>query len=146
MFNRRKKHLLLLLVLVALVIGVGTAFTAANTFTGTAGQELGYGTQTVSGAHVTSMDYTLSSDSTKVQTVTFKADGDLTGGTPKEVGYVGFTYDAGGGSTVGATATCGLSSYDGVALATTFTCDVSGLTANERTVAFISSTDIAVAN
>ena len=146
MFNRRKKKLLLVLALVAVVIGVGTAFTAANTFTAKAGQELGYGTQTVSGAHVTSMNYTLTADSTKVVTVTFKADGDLTGGSPQEVGYVGFTYDAGGGSTIGATATCGTSSYDGVADATTFTCDVSGLTANERTVAFISSTDIAVAN
>ena len=59
MFNRRKKNLLLILVLVAVVIGVGTAFTAANTFDAKAGQELGYGTQTVSGASVTSMHYTL---------------------------------------------------------------------------------------
>jgi hypothetical protein len=32
MFNRRKKNLLWILALVAVVIGVGTAFTAANTF------------------------------------------------------------------------------------------------------------------
>ena len=52
--------------LVAVVIGVGTAFTAANTFDANAGEALGYGTQTVSGANVTSMHYTLSADGTTV--------------------------------------------------------------------------------
>jgi len=103
MFNRRKKNLLWILVMVAVVIGVGTAFTAANTFDATAGEALGYGTQTVSGANVTSMHYTLSADGTTVSTVTFIADGDFTHGTPTEVGYVGFTYGAG---TVGPNATC----------------------------------------
>ena len=143
MFNRRKKNLLWILALVAVVIGVGTAFTAANTFDAKAGQELGYGTQTVSGANVTSMHYTLAADGRTVTTVTFIADGDLTQGSPVEVGYVGFTYGAG---TVGPNATCGAGSYDGVADATTFVCDVTGLIAAERTVASISSTNIAVAN
>jgi hypothetical protein len=143
MFNRRKKNLLWILVLVAVVIGVGTAFTAANTFDATAGEALGYGTQTVSGANVTSMHYTLSADGTTVSTVTFIADGDFTHGTPTEVGYVGFTYGAG---TVGPNATCAPGTYDGVALATTFVCNVSGLTSAEITVASISSTNIAVAN
>jgi hypothetical protein len=143
MFNRRKKNLLWILALVAVVIGVGTAFTAANTFDAKAGQELGYGTQTVSGANVTSMHYTLAADGRTVTTVTFIADGDLTQGSPVEVGYVGFTYGPG---TVGPNATCGAGSYDGVADATTFVCDVTGLIAAERTVASISSTNIAVAN
>jgi len=146
MFNRRKKNLLWILAMVAVVIGVGTAFTAANTFDPTAGEALGYGTQTVSGANVTSMHYTLSTDGTTVSTVTFIADGDLTHGTPTEVGYVGFTYDPGTGSTVGPNATCAAGTYDGVADATTFVCNVTGLASAERTVASISSTNIAVAN
>ena len=143
MFNKRKKHLVWMLALVAVVIGVGSAFTAANTFDATAGEALGYGTQTVSGANVTSMHYTLNSDGTKVDGVTFIADGDLTHGTPTEVGYVGFTYGAG---TVGANATCAAGTYDGVADATTFVCDTTSLLTAERTVAGITSTNIAVAN
>ena len=143
MFNRRKKNLLLILALVAVVIGVGTAFTAANTFDPKAGQALGYGTQTVSGASVTSMHYTLNSDSTLVNTVTFIADGDLTQGVPQEVGYVGFTY---GASVVSATATCAAGTYAAGPDETTFVCDVTGLTSAARTVSDISSTNIAVAN
>jgi hypothetical protein len=143
MFNRRKKHLLWVLALVAVMIAVGTAFTAANTFDAHAGNALGYGTQTVSGANVTSMHYTLSADGTLVTTVTFGADGDLTQGQPVEVGYVGFTYGSG---TVGDTATCAAGTYDGPSDTTTFVCDVSSLLTAERTVHDISSTNIAVAN
>jgi hypothetical protein len=143
MFNKRKKNLLLILVLVAVVIGVGTAFTAANTFDAKAGEALGYGTQTVSGANVTSMHYALSTDGTHVTGVTFIAAGDLTQGSPVEVGYVGFTYGAG---TVGANATCAAGTYDSVGDATTFVCDTTGLTSAETVVHDISSTNIAVAN
>jgi hypothetical protein len=140
MFNKRKKNLFVLLLLVAIAIGVGSAFTAANTFDAHAGNALGYGTQTVTGATVTSMDYTLSADGTTVDTVTFKATGDLTQGVPQEVGYVGFTYGAG---TVGANATCDPGTF--AAGDTTFVCDVSGLLTAEITVHDISSTNIAVA-
>ena len=142
MFNKRKKNLLFVLLLVAIAIGVGTAFTAANTIDAHAGNALGYGTQTVSGAHVTSMDYTLSADGTTVATVTFIAAGDLTQGVPQEVGYVGFTYGAG---TVGANATCAPGTYDSTNTDTTFVCDVTGLTTAEITVHDITSTNIAVA-
>ena len=145
MFKTRKKNFIVLLVLVAIAIGVGSAFTAANTIDANAGNTLGYGTQTVTGANVTSMDYTLSADGTKVTDVTFIADGDLTAGVPQEVGYVGFTYNPGGGAVVGPTATCAAGSYDGIADATTFACYVSALAANERTISFISSTNITVA-
>jgi len=145
MFTRRKKNLLWILLMVAIVIGVGSAFTAANTFDAHAGNQLGYGTQNVSGAHVTSMDYTLSADGKHVTDVTFVADGDLTSGSPQEVAYVGFTYDPGTGSTVGPNAVCDAGSYDG-STSTTFHCDVSGLGAAEVTVAGISATNIAVAN
>jgi hypothetical protein len=146
MFNRRKKNLLFILLLVAIVIGVGTAFTAANTIDAHAGNKLGYGTQNVTGAHVTSMDYALSADGTTVATVTFKAAGDLTQGVPAEAGYVGFTYDPGSGPVVGPNAPCTAvaPAFDGTS--TTFTCDVSGLASAEVTVANISDTNIAVAN
>ena len=65
MFNKRKKNLFVVLLLVAIAIGVGSAFTAANSLDATAGNKLGYGTQTVTGAHVTSMDYTVSADGTR---------------------------------------------------------------------------------
>jgi len=145
MFTRRKKNLLWILLLSLLVIGVGSAFTAANTLDAHAGNALGYGTQTVSGAHVTSMSYTLTTDGTKVTTVTFKAAGDLTQGVPQEVAYLGFTYNPGSGSIVGVNATCLPGVYDGTT-STTFTCDVTGLAVAERTVTNITSTNIAVAN
>ena len=144
MFNRRKKNLLWILALVAVVIGVGTAFTAANTFDATAGEALGYGTQTVTGAHVTSMDYTVSTDGATVATVTFIAAGDLTLGVPQEHGYVGFTYDPGTGSVVGTAVDCGHGTYDGTT-ATTFTCTVNALATAEITIHDISSTNITVA-
>ena len=144
MYNKRRKNLFVLPVLVAIAMGVGSAYTAANTLDATAGNALGYGTQTVTGAHVTSMHYTLSTDGVTVDTVTFVAAGDVTLGVPKEHGYVGFTYDPGSGSVVGAAADCGIGVYDGTT-ATTFTCDVTGLTTAELTVHDISSTNITVA-
>jgi hypothetical protein len=145
MFYRHKKNIFLLSLLVLISVGVGAAFTAANTFDAHAGNELGYGTQNVTGAHVTSMDYALAADGTTVTTVTFKVAGDLTHGSPQEVGYVGFTYDPGSGSTVGPNATCDPGTYDGTT-STTFVCDVTGLASAELTVADISATNIAVAN
>ena len=144
MFNKRKKNLFVVLLLVAIAIGVGSAFTAANSIDATAGNKLGYGTQTVTGAHVTSMDYTVSTDGATVATVTFIAAGDLTLGVPQEHGYVGFTYDPGSGSVVGAAADCGVGVYDGTT-STTFTCDVTGLSTPELTIHDISSTNITVA-
>ena len=144
MFNKRKKNLFVVLLLVAIAIGVGSAFTAANTLDATAGNKLGYGTQTVTGAHVTSMDYTVSADGVTVDTVTFIAAGDLTLGVPQENGYVGFTYDVAGTPTVGAVAPCGHGVYDGTT-ATTFTCTVNALATAEITIHDISSTNLTVA-
>jgi len=144
MFNKRKKNLFVVLLLVAIAIGVGSAFTAANTLDATAGNKLGYGTQTVTGAHVTSMDYTVSANGVTVDTVTFIAAGNLTLGVPQEHGYVGFTYDPGTGSVIGAVADCGHGVYDGTTQ-TTFTCTVSGLATAEITIHDISSTNITVA-
>ncbi len=140
MFYRRKKNLLWLLLLVAIAIGVGTAFTNANTFDAHAGATLGYGVQNVSGANVTSMHYTLGADASQVATVTFIAAGDLTQGVPKEHGYVSFT--VGNPATLTNKVDCGTGTYNG-STATTFTCDVSGLS---QDVATIDGTNIAIAN
>ncbi len=139
MFYRRKKNLLWLLLLVAIAVGVGTAFTEANTFAAHAGNQLGYGVQTVSGANVTSMHYTLSADATSVATVTFIAAGDLTQGVPQEHGYVSFTTSGGVGNKID----CGTGTYDTNTTSTTFTCNVSSL---NQTVAAVTGTDIAIAN
>ena len=90
------------------------------------------------------MDYTLSADGVTVHTVTFIAAGNLTLGVPQEHGYVGFTYDPGTGSVVGAAADCGAGVYNG-STQTTFTCDVTGLATAELTIHDISSTNITVA-
>ena len=103
-----------------------------------AGNQLGYGTQIVSGAHVTSMHYMLSADGTTVNTVTFVAAGDLTAGVPPEHGFVGFTV----GGTPGTTVDCGTGVLRQLGT-TTFTCDVTTLA---QAVATIQSTDIAVTN
>jgi hypothetical protein len=140
MITRRKKNLLWLTLLVVIVVAVGAAFTAANTIDATAGNQLGYAAQNVSGAHVTSMHYTLSADGTKVDSVTFIAAGDLSLGVPQEHGYVGFTV----GGTPGNKVDCGTGTTDGPPVTqTTFTCDVTSLS---QSIATIQATDIAVAN
>ena len=138
MLHRHKTTVFLVAVLAIAAVAVGAAFTAANTIDAHAGNQLGYGTQNVSGAHVTSMHYTLSANGVQVNTVTFVAAGDLTQGVPEEHGFVGFTV----AGTAGPTVNCGTGVYDGTT-ATTFTCDVTSLTQN---VATISATDIAVSN
>ena len=138
MLRRNKKNLFWLLALVVIGVAVGSAFTAANVFDATAGNQLGYGTQVTSGVHVTSMHYTLHADGVHVDTVTFIALGDLTAGVPQEHAFVGFTV----GGTPGPTADCGHGTYDGTT-ATTFVCDVTGL---GQSVATIQATDIAVSN
>jgi hypothetical protein len=138
MFRTHRTNALWLAALAIIAAAVGTAFTAANNFDTHAGNQLGYGTQTVSGAHVTSMHYTLSADGTTVDTVTFVAAGNLTLGVPTEHGFVGFTV----ANVPGPTADCGTGTYNGTS-ATTFTCDVTGLA---QDVASVQSTDIAVSN
>ena len=138
MFHKHRSNFFWLAILAIIAVGVGAAFTAANTIDAHAGNQLGYGTQDVSGAHVTSMHYTLSADGTTVDTVTFVAAGDLTQGVPPEHGFVGFTV----AGTPGPTVDCGTGTYDGTT-STTFTCNVTSLA---QAVASVQSTDIAVSN
>jgi hypothetical protein len=139
MLRTRRTNLFWLLAVVAIAVAVGSAFTATNTFDAHAGNQLGYGTQNVSGAHVTSMHYTLNGAGTIVNGVTFIADGDLTAGVPQERGFVGFTV----GGTPGSTVDCGTGVYDNVGLTTTFTCNTTSLA---QSVATIQATDISVSN
>jgi hypothetical protein len=138
MFRGRTTHLVSMVILAVLAIAAGSAFTAANAFDAHAGNQLGYGTQNVSGVHVTSMHDTLHANGVTVDTVTFVALGDLTHGVPVEHGFVGFTVAGVPGPTVD----CGTGVYDGTT-ATTFTCDVTGLA---QQVATIQATDIDVSN
>jgi hypothetical protein len=138
MLRRRKTNLFWVAMLAIIAVAVGSAFTAANVFDSTAGNQLGYGAQNVSGAHVTSMHYTLHTDGVTVDTVTFDALGDLTQGVPQEHAFAGFTV----AGTPGPTVDCGTGTYDG-STATTFTCDVTSLA---QSVATIQATDIAVSN
>jgi len=142
MFRRHKKNLLWLLLLVAIVVAVGTAFTAANTFDAHAGNQLGYGSQAVSPVNVSYMDYTLDTTATLVDTVTFRTDGDLTLGAPQEHGYVNF--DIGGGP--GTAVDCGTGTYNVGGNYTQFVCDVTSLADAARTVHDITHTNVAVAN
>jgi hypothetical protein len=137
MFHKHRSNFFWLAIIAIIAVGVGAAFTAANTFDAHAGNQLGYGTQVVSGAHVTSMHYGLSTDGTTVDSVTFVAAGDLTAGVPAEHGFVGFTV----GGTPGTTVDCGTGSLVGGN--TTFTCNTTSLA---QAVATIQSTDIAVSN
>ena len=138
MLRTRRTNLFWLLILVVIAVAVGSAFTAANVFDAHAGNQLGYGAQNVSGAHVTSMHYTLNASGTKVDTVTVIALGDLTQGVPQEHGFAGFTV----GGTAGTAVDCGTGVYDG-STATTFTCNVTSLS---QDVATIQATDISVSN
>jgi hypothetical protein len=138
MLRKRRSNLFFLLVLVIIAVAVGSAFTAANTINAHVGTALGYGTQNVTGATVTSMHYTLHTNGVTVDTVTFVATGDLTQGLPQEHGFVGFTV----AGTPRTQVDCGTGVYDGTT-STTFTCDVTSLAQN---VATIQATDIAVSN
>jgi hypothetical protein len=137
MFNGRKR-LLWILALIGVLAAVGAAFTASNTF-GSNGQDLGYGAQNVSGATVTKMTYTLSSDGQTVDGVSFEAQGDLTQSNPVATGYVGFTV----GGTPGPTVACVTGAYNAGSNITPFTCDTTSLA---QGVATVQATDIAVAD
>jgi hypothetical protein len=132
MLSRRNTNLVLMLIAAILAMRVGPAFTAAITPDPSAGRRLGYGTQSVSGADVTTIGYTLRADGVTVDTVTFVVRGDLT----QDHGSVGFTV----AGTPGPSLDCGAGTNDGTT-ATTFACAVVSL---HQDVATIQATDISV--
>ncbi len=139
MFHKHRSNFFWLAIIAIIAVGVGAAFTAANTFDTHAGATLGYGTQNVTGANVTSMHYALHSDGVHIDGVTFIAAGDLTQGVPQEHGFVGFT----AGGIAGPTVDCGTGTYDSGTTSTTFICNTTTL---NQTVAAVTATDIAVSN
>jgi hypothetical protein len=100
---------------VAAAAVAGTAFTATNSVPNSVA---GYGQSTVSGAHVTNIQYTpLASDNTYLDVVTFTTDTDVTGKTATMTLKQGTT-------PVGASPySCGLSTYS---TTMTITCTVGG--------------------
>ncbi len=146
MITRRKKNLLWLTLLIVIVVAVGAAFTESNTITAHAGETLGLGSATVSGATINSINYTPdNTDGTLLKTVTFVADGDIspTGPSiPAVHGWVSFSYGAGPSETGSVDCGTGVVSGGGSPV-TTFTCDVSSLS---QAIATIKSTHIVVAS
>ncbi len=103
------------------VIGVlaagGAAFTAGNTVPNTVA---GYGTSTISGGTVLSLNYTLSSDGTAIDGATIVFQGDTTGDTAS------IAFDA------GAATTCTTGTVDGAGN-TPYTCNVTAANVSSST-------------
>jgi hypothetical protein len=117
----------------ALVFAGAAAFTNSISFTNT-NTTVAYGSESVSGATVTSISYGLSTDGTTIDSVTFIASGDTSG----SVADVGFT--TGGGNQP--TSACGAGTYV-LSTGTTYVCDAGGSGLNQS-VAGITATDIVV--
>lgn len=100
------------------------AFSNSNT-------TVAYGSESVSGATVTSISYTLSSDGQTINAVTFVASGDTHGSAAE----VGFTIS----NVTQPMSACAAGTYDSTTDATTYVC--SGLT---QSVSDIGATDIVV--
>src|SRR5579875_1086027 len=88
----------------------GAAFTASNTVPNTTA---GYGTSTITGGTVLSLNYTLSGDGTSITTATIVFQGNTTTDT------AAIAFDS------GSQTTCGAGTLDGAGN-TTYTCNVSG--------------------
>ncbi len=129
-----KKGLAVVIAVTGLALAGGAAFTQTNDNAAlTNGYQItGYGSLTVSGATLVSLDYTLDgNDPTKVTAVTFVTAGD----THEAAGYVGFN----GTSVLGAACTGTYASPD-----TTYSsCGLPGGTA--ELVSAINSTDLTIA-
>ena len=105
----------------------GSAFTNSNTQA--ASQVVGYGSTTISGATVSSMDYNLNASGDNVDSVTLVLAGDTTG-SAVSIGFNG-----------GATTSCGTGTF--ATGATTYTCDNGGSNF-ARTTAGLTSTAVVV--
>jgi hypothetical protein len=112
--KRKTKKIILAVAVIGAVAAGGAAFTAANTVPDTIA---GYGTSTISGATVDSIQYTTNGDGTQITDAALTLPGDLTATAtePAKTVRAGFGTDA--------LATCTLVDYNVTkALATTYTC------------------------
>lgn len=114
---RKSSKLIGALAIAGIAAAGGTAFTASNTQA--AGQVVGYGSTTISGATVSSMHYNLSSAGDNVDSVTLV----LAGNTTTSAVSIGFDG--------GALTSCGTGTFTTF---TTYTCDNGG-------VSFVQPTD-----
>jgi hypothetical protein len=80
----RKSRVVLIGVALAAAAATGTAFTAGNTFSNTS-DIAGYGTDTVTGATVTNVHYTLDTDPANLASVEFTVAEDVTAGSASAV-------------------------------------------------------------
>ncbi|HVC71602.1 MAG TPA: hypothetical protein VNC61_15210 [Acidimicrobiales bacterium] len=117
----------------ALVFAGAAAFTNTVSFSNT-NTTVGYGSENVSGATLTSISYGLSTDGTTIDSVTFVASGDTSGSAAD----VGFTI---AGPTNLATTPCGTGVF--ASGATTYVCNDNGSGLNQST-STITATDIVV--
>jgi hypothetical protein len=138
--TRRMKHRVLAATIVAGAIGLtaagATAFTNSTTFSNS-NTTVGYGSETVSGAVVTSISYGLSADGSTINSVTFIAQGNTSGSSAK----VGFSTISTSG-TAQPTTDCGTGVYNG-STETTYICnnDSAGI---DQAVADVEATNIVV--
>ena len=130
---RRNRKVLIGAAAVGVLALVGTAASTNSIIFSNSNTIVAYGSENITGATVTSISYTLSTDGTTVNSVTFVAQGDTHGSSAS----VGFT-TAGPVNT--AMYPCGAGTYDGTT-ATTYICDVSAL---NQLVGTITGTDIVV--
>jgi hypothetical protein len=122
--RRKMRNRLLVATVTAGALGLtalgATAFTNSTTFSNS-NTHVGYGSETVSGAVVTSIQYGLSADGQTINSVTFVATGDTHG----SAGAVGF-------STISSTDTpqpttpCNAGTYSAGTGNTTYVCDDDG--------------------
>jgi len=114
--------------LAAALAAGGSAFTASNTVPN---KTLGYGSNTVSGATVSSLAYNLNAAGDNVNSVTLV----LTGDTTASAVSLGFN----GGTAV----SCGSGTFDAVASKTTYTCNNGGANYTQST-STLTSTNVVV--
>lgn len=131
----RVKHRVLVAVVVAgglaLTAAGASAFTDSNSFTNS-NTTVGYGSEDVTGATVTSIVYGLNANSTTVTSVTFETSGD----TSASAATIGFTV----GGTALATSDCAAGSYtSGTPGYTTYVCS-----SLSQELSTIQATDISV--
>ncbi|HXW35618.1 MAG TPA: hypothetical protein VEJ87_13650 [Acidimicrobiales bacterium] len=126
----RKKEVVAVVAIAGLLLAGASAFTAANTFTNS-NTTVGYGSENVTGATVSAIDYTLSADGTTITAVTLVTVGDTSG----SAAAVGFTV----GGTALPTSACGAGTYASGPNATTYSC-----TGLSQLVSTVQATDVVV--
>ena len=123
-FNKTGRLVAAIAVTGAVAAG-GAAFTAGNTMPN--GTVAGYGTVSVTGGTVTSLQYALSADGTDISTATLVFSGDV----HNDTAAIGFD-----GANSGATTQCAAGSYTS-GTGTTFLCTLSGVQTSAETQAAV---------